>query len=156
MAYCDLDDLKNRMSEAYIIECTDDAGIGTVDTDKVDSAIADADHEIDFYCRKRYTVPFTTIPPIIKKLSVDIAIYNLYSRRRSVPDDRVTRYADAVTMLKAVVTGEGQIEGTEAGPDSSAIEVQPTFTKSKLDHEDEVLGRVMGRWDELEGSLDDW
>lgn len=156
MPYCTQADLINQIPETYLIELTDDAEAGTIDSDKVTRAIVDADDEINLYCRKYYTVPFTTVAGIIRKFSVDIAIYNLYSRRRSIPEERVTRYADAITTLKSIAAGEFFIVEGEIGPDSADIDVQPEFTKSKLDHDDEILGRVMGRWDEEEGSLDDW
>ena len=156
MAYSTQADLLNQIPEEYLIEVTDDAETGAVVAAVVTRAIEDADDEIDLYCRKYYTVPFTTVAAIIRKFSVDIAIYNLYSRRRSVPEDRVTRYADAITKLEKIAAGELFIVEGEIGPDSADIDVKPEFTKSKFDHEDEVLGRIMGRWDEEEGNLDDW
>ena len=45
-----------------------------------DSAIADADAEIDGDLAKRYAVPLLPAPRVINKFSKDIAVYNLFSR----------------------------------------------------------------------------
>lgn len=102
MAYCTQDDILDQIDEDNLIQLTDDADAGAVDADMVTRAIADADEEIDSYCGARYSVPFTTVPGIVRKLSVDIAIYNLYARRRGAPDDRKERYNNAVRMLRDI------------------------------------------------------
>jgi len=81
MAYSTQADILEQLSEAHLIQLTDDAGAGTVDADVVSRAIADADAEIDSYCATKYDTPFTTVPAVIRKLSVDMAIYNVYARR---------------------------------------------------------------------------
>ncbi len=105
MAYCTQTDILELMSSADLVDVTDDADAGTVDTDAVDRAIADADAEIDGFCGERYPVPFTTVPDIIRKMAVDMAIYNLYARRRGAPEDRKIRYDAAIDRLTAVAAG---------------------------------------------------
>ncbi len=107
MAYCTHADLLKRMSEADLIELTDDAGAGVLDSDAEARAIADADGEIDGYCGSRYTVPFSPVPGMIRKLSVDIAIYNLYGLRPllKLPEEITARYDNAVRFLKDVAKG---------------------------------------------------
>jgi phage gp36-like protein len=83
-------------------------------------AIADADAEIDSYCGVRYSVPFSTVPPVILKFSVDIAIYNLYARRKGAPEDRKTRYDNAVRFLKDVSKGLASLGKDD--PDSTPAE----------------------------------
>lgn len=156
MAYSTLTDLKLQLPETIVIELTDDANAGTVDEDVVTRAIEDADDEIDAYCRKSYTVPFTTVPNIIRKLSVDITIYNLYARRRSVPEAVETRYGDAIELLTRIKTGEVELADTGIGPESHAIDIEPQFTRGKFDYDDELVENVMGKANEEEGSLDDW
>lgn len=105
MPYCTKVDLLLQISEAVLIQLTDDVDVGVVDDSVVTGAIGDADDEIDSYCGGRYSVPFVTIPGIIKKISVDIAIYNLYARRKGAPDDRKIRYDAAVRLLRDVSRG---------------------------------------------------
>jgi len=54
MAYCTLEDLKEKVSEDVLIELTDDEDTGVIDTSRTDRAMADAESEIDSYCAARY------------------------------------------------------------------------------------------------------
>ena len=107
--YCTVDDLRNQSSEEFLIRCTDDAGLGVVDQEIAEGKIADAQTEIDSYCRAQYSVPFQTVPGLIKKIAVDIALYNLVSRRgmdEESPDViLVKRYRDAVKLLENLAKG---------------------------------------------------
>jgi len=116
MAYCTFDDLKDQISEDELIQLTDDNGSGSVDMDKIDAAIAGADALIDGYCGKHYSVPFSPTPPIIHDFSVIIAVYRLFARRQGAPEDRRTRYKDAVDFLKGVAKGENTL-GVQPVPD---------------------------------------
>jgi phage gp36-like protein len=116
MAYCTLDDLKDQISEDELIQLTDDSGSGSVDMEKIHGAIASADALIDGYCGKHYKVPFSPAPPIIRDFSVIIAIYKLFARRQGAPEDRRTRYKDAVDFLKGVAKGENTL-GVQPVPD---------------------------------------
>lgn len=135
MAYCDIDDILEQVSEDELIGLTDDSGTGVVDT-AVSRSIADADSEIDSYCGTRYAVPFSTVPAIVRKLSVDIALYNLYSRRShtDMPAIRQARYDAAIRMLKAVASGlvtlgaDGPAPDTQDGVAASRSADDRTFT----------------------------
>ncbi len=107
MGYSTQTDIEEQVSPAELIELTDDTGAGTVDTSALARAIADAGAEIDGYCGARYTVPFSPAPAMIRKLSVDIAVYNLFSRRSNlkIPEDRQKRYDNAVRFLRDVSRG---------------------------------------------------
>lgn len=75
-----------------------------------ESAIEDADAEMNGYLAKRYELPFPDNPPILNKLGKDIAIYNLFSRIGIEEDGReknyLTRYQAAIRFLEAVGTGK--------------------------------------------------
>ena len=91
--YSTLTDIKKLIPEDTVIQLTDDENTGAVVESRVTEAIAQADAEIDSYCGGKYSVPFTTVPDIVKKISVDIAIYNLYSRKvEEIPETRADRY----------------------------------------------------------------
>ena len=156
MAYCSKADIINSMPDNDLIELTDDAGAGTADDAVIDRAIEDADSAIDLACRARYTVPFTTVDNVIRKISVDIAIWNIYSRRDKPSPNRLVRYTEANIKLKAIQLGDFNLDFAETGPDSAAIEVKPEFTKGKVDYDGDLLGDVMGQWDQEGGSLDEW
>ncbi len=110
--YCTLDDLKAQVSEAVLVELTDDEGTGQVDQARVDAAITAATDEINGYCQARYPVPFDPVPGFIRKLAVDIALYNLFSRRgyndqAEEGGDKaiIDRYRAAVRTLENIAKG---------------------------------------------------
>jgi phage gp36-like protein len=141
MAYSTETDITNQIDEAVLVELTDDEAIGVVDSDRVTRAIADADEEIDGYVGSRHTVPLDPVPAVVRKLSVDIAIYNLYARRvDEVPPVRQKRYDGAIRLLEQIAKGTISLgaddpEGTP--PDSDAPEVSSdnpdrTFTRDTM------------------------
>jgi phage gp36-like protein len=138
MAYSTQSDILEQIDEDVLIQLTDDDDAGAVDADMVTRAIADADALIDGYCGKKYTVPFSTVPSLVRKFSVDIAIYNLYGRRKGAPEDRRNRYKEAVEFLKGVAAGNNSLgEDDPEGPDADAPEMSTSnperiFTRDKM------------------------
>jgi phage gp36-like protein len=142
MPYSTLDDMKKLIPEDALIQLTDDEGLGTVNQTRVDEAIAQADAEIDSYCGGRYSVPFSTVPEIIKKLSVDIAIYNLYSRRVEViPELRAERYRNAIR----------QLEGISKGLISLGIDPAPSASQDRRAETNKATDENVFSRDSLEG-----
>jgi phage gp36-like protein len=136
MAYSTQADELKQISEAELIQLTDDAGAGVIN-DEIDvKAGSDADEEIDSYLRKRYSLPLDPIPSRLNKLSVDIRIYNLYGRRQRTPEDVRTRYKDAISFLKDVADGKASLgedtPGTPAGTPVSITSADRKFSRSKL------------------------
>jgi len=107
MAYSTLDDdILKQLDANVLIQLTDAAG-EAIDEDDVTRAIADADATIDSYCQDRYPVPFSPVPDKIRQVSVDIAIYNLYSLRDdTAPDMRKDRHKEAIRWLEKVNKGD--------------------------------------------------
>lgn len=107
--YCTIDDLRSQSSNEVLIRCTDDEGTGEIDQAIIDEKINDAQMEIDSYCRAQYPVPFDPVPGLIRKLTVDITLYNLISRRGLDEDSPdvilVKRYRDAVKLLENLAKG---------------------------------------------------
>ena len=137
MAYCTQADLLEQISEDVLIQLTDDEDAGVVDTDMLTRAIADADAEIDSYCGTKYEVPFSPVPVMVRKYSVDIAIYNLYARRRGAPEDRKERYDDAISFLKDVSKGIATLGGDapsgddESGPEATTVKSDRVFSRGR-------------------------
>jgi phage gp36-like protein len=109
MAYCVLADITaKRIPEATLIQLTDDQDTGAVDQTVVDGIIADADELIDGHLRGRYVLPLEPVPGMVKALSVDIAVYNLYGRRSEyeTPKGVAEKYAAAMKILEKIRKGE--------------------------------------------------
>ena len=137
MAYCTKTDILEQLEEDVLIQLTDDEDAGIVDDDKVTRAIVDADAEIDSYCGTKYDVPFTMAPAMIRKMSVDITIYNLYARRRGAPEDRKERYDDAISFLKdiskgiASLGGDGPSADDDSGPEATTVKSDRVFSRGR-------------------------
>ena len=137
MAYCTETDIKRQIDWDTVVQLTDDNDSGVIDTDILDRAIADADAEIDSYCGTKYDVPFSTVPVMIRKMSVDISIYNLYARRRGAPEDRKERYDDAISFLKdiskgiASLGGDGPSADDDSGPEATTVKSDHVFSRGR-------------------------
>lgn len=72
-------------------------------------AVEDACLEIDGYLSKRYSVPFSRTPGVLRKFAKDIAAYNLVSRMGIDEGERektfLTRYNQAISFLMNVAKG---------------------------------------------------
>jgi len=105
MAYSTKADILNQIEEALLIELTDDERTGEVSDARVSRAIDDADQFIDGHLGGHYSVPLSPIPPLLRQLSVALAIYALYERRDTVPDTRTERFKWAIDTLKQISKG---------------------------------------------------
>jgi len=138
MAYSTQTDILQELDQATLIQLTDDNGTGGVSAAVVTAKIADADAEIDGYCGQRYTVPFATVPPIIKRASIVIAVKNLFGRRRGAPESRRQDYDDMIRFLKDISSGKATLgvddpDGTPSASNEPDIEsADRVFSRDKL------------------------
>jgi len=138
MPYCTQANLLDRIDEATLVMLTDESGDGEVDEAKVAAAIADADATIDAYCQGRYTIPLTPVPAKILQVSVDIALFNLYSRSDlEMPEVRKERNKEAIRFLEMTAAGKinlGAATPAQANTDN-AVNIESgarVFTRGKL------------------------
>jgi phage gp36-like protein len=107
MAYAILKDITDRHGEAVLDRVTDIQGSYNQALTTVDEALDDATEEIDTYLSARYPLPLPTVPPIVKRLCVDIAVYHLSGDL--VTEQQETRYNNAVKLLKAIAKGDASL-----------------------------------------------
>lgn len=120
MAYSTIDDLKKLLPKEAIIQLTDDEDTGDMNTTRINEAIAQADAEIDAYCGRLYTIPFSPVPDLVRKFSVDMAIYHLFSRRiEEMPEIRKERYQNAIRQLENISKGTMSL-GEQPEPEQPA------------------------------------
>jgi len=139
MAYCTQADILEQITESELIQLTDDANLNTIDTDAVTRAIVDADAEIDAYCTTKYDTPLSPVPAMLRKISVDISLYNLFSRRPvSIPDDRQARYDAAIRFLRDISRGivsfggdDTPAQDDEGGPESTTLKSDMIFGRGR-------------------------
>jgi phage gp36-like protein len=123
MPYCTQNNLETMIPVAELAELTSELG-DIPDSTVIAEIIDRVKAEIDSYVSMRYVTPFVAIPDIIKSLSVDMAIYHLYSRRSAIPLIRQTKYEDAIKFLQNVALGKSIIlgpDGYETSKKSSSL-----------------------------------
>lgn len=134
--YCNLSDLKKRISEQEITRLVADGG-SIVDFDDpedpglllVNAAIESSTTEIDFACAVKYPVPLSPIPPRIVDICVDISIYNLFKRRfREIPELIVKQYDDAKKELNEIAKGNRILNVTLPEGETSSSEIAVSKT----------------------------
>ena len=154
MAYSVLDDIKKRLASAIIAQLTDDADEtnGTViNTGRVTEAIDLGDALINSYLRGKHEVPLTTVPDLIRDLSVTVAIRNLYKRRinLSIPETLQIDYKDALRQLglirdnKLIIDDAGSKANTAGYYKNSKTSDSRIFTQN--DTESGVLDQYFSR-----------
>ena len=99
-------DILDDISEAQLIQLTDDEKTGSINAARVSKAIDDSEGEVNSYIAVKHSVPLSApIPAEVKRLSKDIAVYHLFGRRQRAPEDVKKRYDDAIAKLKDVAKG---------------------------------------------------
>lgn len=106
MKYAVVQDMVDRFGAAELTQLTDraDPPAGTYDSDAIENALNDAEAEIDAYLLARYALPLTTVPTILKRLTCDVARYQLHGP--ALTDEVIKRYSDAIAFLKSVSKGD--------------------------------------------------
>lgn len=107
MTYATQTDLSDRFGATELAQLTNRTDGLTIDTTVLGRALADADAEIDGYLATRYALPLASTPVVLVRLACDIARYHLHGN--STPDTVRQRYADAVSLLKRLSSGEVQL-----------------------------------------------
>ena len=103
---------------------------------------------IDSYCGQVETVPFTTVPAVIKQHSITIAIYFIYSRRSVAPEIRKENYKDAISHLKDISIGKAVVGATTEADYADDIQASRT--------EDDKVFSMGKKSDGSSGTLDNY
>lgn len=103
MTYSTQQNMIDRFGEQELIELTDRALTGAINTTVLGQALTDADAEINAYLASRYTLPLASVPPTLSKFAADIARYQLYDTRAS--EQVKARYDDAIKFFKLLASG---------------------------------------------------
>lgn len=109
--YCTVDDLRASQQVIRLVEATDDVNPnqgGTVKVEIAEEMIALACGVIDGYIAGRVSLPLAQVPVIIRKIAVDLSLFNLYERvgktAKDSPIDR--RREGALALLRDIQQGK--------------------------------------------------
>lgn len=122
MTYTTEQDMVDRFGQDELIQLTDRSNTGAIDTTVLDDAIADAGNEIDSYLGGRYTLPLSTVPPVLNRVCAEIARYRLYTFE--APAEVANRYKANTQWLTQVANGVIQL-GVDAVGAQPADAVTP-------------------------------
>jgi phage gp36-like protein len=134
MAYSTQADLEAKVPAQLLVELTDDEQAGTAHAARIARAIDDADAMINGSVRSHYAVPLSPVPPLIRKLSVDLALWELHCRRGphfDVPEWAKDQHKWALEQLKAIREGHLDL-GVEPPPAPSEAVVATTDGPERL------------------------
>lgn len=118
--YANVQDLRDRFEEVELVQLTDTAMLGEIDSAKVAMALSDASSEIDGYLAKLYKLPINPLPPVLRKLACDIARYRLYLNRADMPDMVSKAYQSAIDYLKQIAKGLIALDAEGNAPSEQA------------------------------------
>ena len=146
MPYATSDDMVERFDEAQLIKVAsvvvDDED--TLDTAKIERAIAGADAIIDLHVGGCYAVPLALLSAsataLVLGFSCDIARFKLYGDATNAPEAAKDAYDAAIAMLVAIRDGKAPLAATAASasdPAATADSVElasdaPFFTRDSL------------------------
>ena len=128
MAYCTAQDMLERFGAREMADASDRAQTGEMDASVVSTACEDASAEVDGRIARRYSVPLTSAPRLIKLLACDIARYRLFATRPH--EEARRRYEAAIAVLEEIASGGLSLGADEAKPAASSIRVcagRPVF-----------------------------
>jgi phage gp36-like protein len=103
--YATQQDMIDRYGDDDLIIAADHDGDGVADAAVVTQGLSDATDLINSYVGKRETLPLATVPAVLKRLCVDIALY-LMSKPPAITEEKRKRYDDAVKLLQAISDGK--------------------------------------------------
>lgn len=141
MPYSAQADIEDSVTVERLRQLTDDESAGVVNPARVVKAITAADDLIDSYIRGTHTVPLSPVPTRIRQVSVDIATYYLYKRRREMemPDDLVKDYDRQISFLRDVQSGKVLLDTPTAAPNKGGMFKTNKTSESRV-FNSEVMG----------------
>lgn len=104
--YCSQTDIENRISRLTLAQLTNDTANPTSpDSEVVDAILTNVNATIDSYAGQVYTVPFSPVPALIRRIAIDIACYEVMQRRpvnMDIPKGWEAQYRNAMAQLEKI------------------------------------------------------
>ncbi|MCG3130181.1 MAG: hypothetical protein FLDDKLPJ_00930 [Phycisphaerae bacterium] len=132
MTYAAKQDLIDRYGNGEIVQLADRTNVPptTIDDTIVNRALEDADATINGYLAARYTLPLSSVPPLVKRLACEIARYHLYEE--AAPERVQRAYEAAIKLLQDISKGVASLGLDAAGTDPvPSTGGEPVFTDTE-------------------------
>lgn len=140
--YGSLDELKKLIPESELIQLTDDENTGAVNDAVILELVSGVDELIDSHLRGRFALPLDPVPPLIRKIALDLYVYEIYGHRPvfGIPESIEKKRTAQMKVLASIRSGELQLgiagAATPAAPSSpNSIKsggIIPVFTPDTL------------------------
>lgn len=140
MTYCTKQDLIDRFGERELMQLTDRDNVpaSVIDDTVVEGHLADAHGVVNGYLAKVYKLPIAPVPPVLTKITADVARYFLHGESAEKDSPVRMAYSDAINWLKDVATGKVGLEAegvpaAQSGGGQIAVEApERIFSRDKL------------------------
>lgn len=141
MPYCDQAALENHLSPKSLVQLTDDENTKVLNLTRMNGAILAADSTIDgFLGGLNLTVPLNPVPNLIQKISIDLTIWELYSRRpgNKIPTSVSDRQVNAMKLLEKIQNGKISL-----GSGTTAVSTGPGAYKTNMKETDRIFNKTL-------------
>lgn len=116
MPYATKQNIDDRYGAERLLVIADRDGDGAADTAAIDLALADATDEINVYVGAKHDLPLPSVPAVLVRVCVDIAVYRLAASADVLTDEIRQRYEDAIALLKGVSNGTASLGLDDPAP----------------------------------------
>lgn len=115
--YATVDAMKAKFGEQELIQLTDndEPYQYAINLNKLNSAIEEANSEIDAYVGSRYSLPLRTVPPFLINIGCNLARFYAVTGDLAENDPIKNRYEASLKTLSKISKGELTLGGSPAG-----------------------------------------
>ena len=115
--YATVKAMKLKFGETILIRLTDTERPyqGVINMEKLNSAMNEANSEIDAYVGSRYPLPLQVIPPFLTEIGCNLARYYAVTGDLSENDPIKNRYESSIKTLTKISKGELTLGSSPAG-----------------------------------------
>lgn len=141
MAYATSQDAIDLYGEDYILTSVDRDDDGDADAAAFSDALDQATSELDSYIGVKYDLPLVTVPAVLVRFCVDVAVYVSSPNPAELTDEKKDRYAAAIRWARGVAKGEVSLgtvdQPTVAEEEGGSVQTSPSasdrlFTRGKM------------------------
>lgn len=138
MAYCTQTEIERFLSSAGVVAMADHDEDGVVDSGVVADAIAEADGEIDLFCRGRYSAAGLATSTVVVNWSITLAAAALCELRGNPVPDSLQRKANRILEVLLPQIQEGKLTlpgiafGNDLRPAFANLAIDRRFARSKV------------------------
>lgn len=109
MNYITINDLLIEFSTQELAKLTGDPTGNHINTNRIELAIKQAQSEVDAYLSDNYILPLSIVPDLIKNLTYELIVYNIYSqyyKNSEITEQVKWRRLNSLSILKLLKNNE--------------------------------------------------